>query len=212
MVEPGYPAAIPGTGLVLRPWDGALVDQVASWGVHGFPYEAFDLAHLRDPARASATLARMRDLSQHRNFIACEAGQAVGRLSVNLRDPAGLYIWGVHVPPEHEGRGVCRRMVSALVDWLSCELPGRSFVLTSNAFAVRAHAAYRAVGFEVIETRWTYDQSVAEGIGRVPAKLWRPLQPHLRFQGGRWEVRSYLFYRPASHAGQPVASPAAALA
>jgi RimJ/RimL family protein N-acetyltransferase len=210
MAGPGYPEMIPGEGLVLRPWEIGLVEQLARWSEHGFPYQAFDLAHLRDPARATATLARMREPNQHRNFIACQGGQAVGRVSVNLRDPAGLYIWGVHVPPDHEGRGVCRRMVAALLGWLEQEQPGRGFVLTSNAFAARAHAAYRSLGFEVSETRWHYDQHVAAHLWSVPPAVRRPVQPHLRFQSGRWEIRTYVFRRPSK--GRACSQPAAAAA
>src|SRR6185503_12846802 len=116
--EAVYPATIEAYGLALRPWDEQLVRRAAAWGERGFPYHAFDLGHLGDPLRARAHLARMLDDGPHRHFVACEGGEAVGRVSVNLRDLTGLYIWSVHVPPEHEGRGVCRRMLAGLMEWL----------------------------------------------------------------------------------------------
>ena len=191
-----YPASIAGDGLELRPWDADLVAQMAHWGERGFPYHAFDLGHLRDPTRARAELIRAREAGLHRHFVACEGGVAVGRVSVNLHDRAGLYLWAVHVPPEHERRGVCRRMLTALLAWLEAERPGPDFVLTANTFAERAHRAYFALGFEVAKTRWHYDRPLAEALWRVPREQRRAIESHLRFHKGHWEVRTYLMKRP----------------
>lgn len=189
---------IQGDGLVLRPWDQEALRQMATWGARGFPYNAFDMGYLRDPQRAAATLAWTNQERTHRHFVAGEGDAAVGRVSVNLRDPAGLYLWGVHVPPEHEGRGICRRMLAALMAWLEREHPGPGFVLTTNTFAERAHRAYFALGFEITETRWQYDRALAEALWKVPAEEREPIAGHVRFHAGRWEVRTYLMRRPAA--------------
>ncbi len=191
-----YPAAIAGDGLELRPWDAGLVAQLAHWGERGFPYHAFDLGHLRNPARARAELTRAREAGPHRHFIACEGDTAVGRVSVNLQDRAGLYLWAVHVPPEHERRGVCRRMLAALLSWLEAEYPGPDFVLTTNTFAERAHHAYFVLGFEIGDTRWHYDRPLAEALWHAPREQRRAIEGHLRLRKGRWEVRTYLMVRP----------------
>lgn len=199
----GHPFAIEGHGLVLRLWDEELVDQMAAWTLHGFPYHAFDLDYLRDPDRARAALERMRQPRPHIHLVATERGMAVGRVSVNLEDVAGLYLWSVHVPPEHEGKGVCRRMLATLIPWLEVQHPGRQVVLTSNAFAERAHRAYRALGFQQTGTRWQYDRELAMGLTTCTPEQREEIAPYLRFSAGRWEVRSFVFARPA---GLPVSS------
>jgi RimJ/RimL family protein N-acetyltransferase len=192
-----YPEAIEGDGVLLRPWDEGLVAQMAAWTVRGFPYHAFDMDFLRDPARARSALARHRAPGPHRHFIACEGETAVGRVSVNLRDQAGIYFWGVHVPEEHGRRGVCRRMLEALIAWLEERYPlGNGFVLSTNAFATHAHRAYRAVGFEIDETRWHYDKQIADELWRVPQSLRAPISSFIRFHGGQWEVRIHIMRRP----------------
>jgi RimJ/RimL family protein N-acetyltransferase len=198
-----YPREVVGNGLVLRPWDRGLVRQMGDWGQRGFPYHAFDLGYLRDPERAAATLAWTREPGPQRHFVAVEGETAVGRVAVNLRDVSGLYIWGVHVPPEHEGRGVCRRMLAALMDWLEPSYPGRPFVLSSNTFAEHAHRAYFALGFEVVETRWHYDRELADMLWRAGAEGRRPIAQHIRFHGGRWEVRTHVLRR---NSGIPIAT------
>lgn len=184
-----------GDQLELRSWDENLVGQMGHWGERGFPFQAFDLGYLKDPLRAKAMLAWANEDGPHRHFVACEGGKAVGRVSVNLRDESGLYLWAVHVPPEHEGRGVCRRMLAALITWLEAEHPGQDFVLSSNTFAGHAHRAYFALGFRIAETRWHFDREIAEALPLAPRALREPLQPHLRFQSGRWEVRTHVMRR-----------------
>jgi ribosomal protein S18 acetylase RimI-like enzyme len=186
---------IEGYGLVLRGWDDDLVPQLAAWGHRGFPYHAFDLTALTDPFRRPSTLSRYRDVAQHRHYVACEAGVPVGRASVNLNDTTGLYLWSVHVPPEHEGRGVCRRMLAALIEALEADHPGRDFALTTNSFATSAHRAYRALDFETQETRWHYDREIAEQLWRVSPEARAPIATHIRFHGGRWEVRVFTMKR-----------------
>lgn len=198
MSEATYPPLIEGDGLVLRPWDLDLIRQMAAWREHGFPYHAFDLSHLADPLQAAAALARTREEGRHRYFVACEGGTAVGRVSVNLQDAAGLYLWAVHVPPEHQGRGVAQRMLTAVMGWLEEACPGRDFVLTSNSFAERAHRTYRGLGFEIIETRWHFDKEIAERLWRVPPADREPIARHIRFQNGRWQVRAHVFRRKQS--------------
>ena len=191
-----YPPPIEGEGLVLRPWDAGLVRQMAGWGERGFPYHAFDLGYLRQPARAAGSLAWTHENGPHRHFVACEGETAVGRVSINLSDNAGLYLWAVHVPPEHAGRGVCRRMLAALMRWLEASNPGPDFVLSSNTFAEHAHRAYTSLGFKVVETRWHFDREIAEQLWKVPAARREEIARHIRFHAGRWEVRTYVFRRP----------------
>lgn len=198
-VPPGglYPHPLDGYGLVLRPWDPDLVAQMAGWGLRGFPYHPFDLGHLRDPVSAAAALARVHSPGPHRHFVAVEGEAAVGRVSVNLRDAAGLYLWAVHVPPEHEGRGVARRMLATVMEWLEVEYPHTDFVLTANTFAERAHRAYFALGFTIAETRWHFDREIAEELWKVTAERRAPVLEHLRFVGGQWQVRTHLMRRQA---------------
>lgn len=195
-VEIAPTPVIEGYGLTLRPWDEDLVRQMAAWGERGFPYHAFDLGYLRDPARAASALAGTRENGPHRHFIACEGETAIGRVSVNLRDESGLYLWSVHVPPEHEGRGVCRRMLAALMDWLENRYPASDFVLTTNTFADHAHRAYEALGFTIWETRWHYDREIADMLWKVTPAVREPIAKHIRFQSGRWEVRTHVMRRP----------------
>jgi RimJ/RimL family protein N-acetyltransferase len=195
MGEAKYPPPIAGEGLVLRPWDAGLIRQMAAWREHGFPYHAFDLAHLTDPGQAAAALARTHEEGRHRHFVACEGDMAIGRVSVNLQDSAGLYLWAVHVPPEHQGRGVARRMLTTMMGWLEEEYPGPDFVLTSNSFAERAHRTYVALGFEIAETRWHFDREIADRLWRVSPVEREPIARYIRFQNGRWQVRAHVFRR-----------------
>lgn len=191
-----YPAEIPGDGLVLCPWDRDLLRQVANWSERGFPYHAFDMGRLRDPVEAETMLRQTAEMGPHRHFIAVEDGVAVGRLAVNLRDEAGFYIWGVHVPEEHGRRGICRRMVDALVRWLEAQYPaGPAFLLSTNAFAVHAHRAYRAAGFTIAETRWYFDRELAQSLWKVTPELRASIAEHIRFHHGRWEVRVHIMRR-----------------
>jgi RimJ/RimL family protein N-acetyltransferase len=201
-----YPPPIEGHGLVLCRWDAVLARQMDRWEHHGFPFHAFDLTDLRDPNRAAALIGRMREDTSHRHFVACEDGIAVGRASVNLYDAAGLYLWAVHVPPEHEGRGVCRRMLATLMTWLETAYPTRDFVLTTNTFAVRAHAAYEALGFRVAESTWHFDRELAAALWRAPASRREEIARHTRFMNGRWEVRVQVMRR---RRGAPMQVPAA---
>lgn len=189
-------SSIEGFGLELRPWDAELVRQMAAWGERGFPFHAFDMGHLRDPAQAEAALLVAQQKSPHHHYVACEDGRAVGRVSVNLQDLSGLYIWAVHVPPEHAGRGVCRRMLAALMSHLEAALPAApEFILSSNTFAEPAHRAYRALGFEVVETRWHFDKEIAERLWKVGPVQREPIGRHIRFHSGRWQVRTWVFKR-----------------
>jgi RimJ/RimL family protein N-acetyltransferase len=178
---------------------------MARWGTHEFPYHAFNLDHLSDRRKASAALASVQESKQHRHFVACENGVAVGRLSLNLKDSAGLYIWAVHVPPEHEGRGIARRMVALLMDSIESVAPGPDFVLATHTFAERAHRAYRALGFAIAETKWTFDTEIARELWKVDSDLRAPITEHIRFRNGRWEVRTYIMRRERGSAGHAMA-------
>ena len=94
-------------------------------------------------------------------------------------------------------------MLATLIPWLEVQHPGRQVVLTSNAFAERAHRAYRALGFQQTGTRWQYDRELAMGLATCTPEQREEIAPYLRFSAGRWEVRSFVFARPA---GLPVSS------
>ncbi len=198
-------AILSGEGLELRPWDEDLVRQMGRWSAHGFPYHAFDLVHLRDRRRASAALASVREATVHRHYVACEDGRAVGRFSVNLDDPGGMYFWAVHVPPEHQGRHVCQRMMGVAIRAMEAEKPARDFVLTSHAFALRAHAAYFRLGFHIAETRWLFDQEIARELWKVGHDLREPIAPFTRMRNGRWEVQSFVMTRPGQRSREGLA-------
>ena len=198
--HPPYPAELSGHGLELRPWSKELIAQMASWGERGFPYQAFDLGYLRDPARAAAALSWAKEETRHRHFVAVENGVAIGRCSVNLEDENGLYIWAVHVPPEHEGRGVARRMLAVLMTWLEDAATGFDFILTTNTFAEHAHRVYFALGFSVIDTLWVHDEGISRAMWDVPYDRRRQVSAHIRFFDGAWQVRQHLMQRRAGTA------------
>ncbi len=210
--HPPNPADLSGHGLELRPWSAELVAQMATWGERGFPYQAFDLGYLRDKARAAATLEWSVAEARHRHFVAVENGIAIGRCSVNLEDDNGLYIWAVHVPPEHEGRGVARRMLAVLMNWLEQVAPGYDFILTTNTFAEHAHRVYFALGFTVLETLWVHDEGISRAIWDVPFEQRRRVSPHIRFFDGAWQVRQHLMQRRAGTPMQVRSGTAAAAA
>lgn len=195
--HPPYPPAIEGNGLELRPWSAELIAQMGNWRERGFPYQAFDLGHLRDSARAASALEWSSSESRHRHFVAVEDGVAVGRCSVNLEDDNGLYIWAVHVPPEHDSRGVARRMLATLMTWLESVAPGFDFILTTNTFAEHAHRAYFALGFSVIETIWVTDDGITKAMWQVPVEQRQLVRHHIRFHDGGWQVRQHLMQRRA---------------
>ena len=184
--------AIKGAGLELRPWDRGLVKQLAAWGEHGFPYGAFDLGYLRDPKEAENALNFAIKGTKHLHFIACEDSLAVGRVSVNLQDPAGLYIWSVHVPPEHTRRRVAYRMLNVLIRWLVEKYPTKEIVLTVNAFAQHAYNLYLSLGFEMRDTLWRFDPKLNEEIKQASSDRRSVLKNRIRFINNRWEVMTYL--------------------
>lgn len=188
---------LPGEGLELRPWDAGVLREMAAWGERGFPFTAFDMGYLKDPARMADFAGWLEREERHLHFAACEDGRAVGRVSVNMRDPAGIYIWGVHVPPEHEGRGVCTRMLSALLAWLDERDGCGELVLSVNTFAHNARRIYERLGFHPAETRWLYDAVLDADLRRVSPGPRGPVEGHVRFRNGRWEVRTNLMRRPA---------------
>ncbi len=188
---------ISGYGLRLVPWDAERLAEMGRWGERGFPYHAFDLGYLRDPERVKSMLGWAKEHNEHRHFVALEDGVAVGRISVNLSDESGLYLWSIHVPPEHEGRGVARRMMAALMTWLEVTVPGRDFILATNGFAEHAHRAYYATGFTILETRWVVDDHIARMLWKVEKERRRPVLDYMRFAGRQWQVQQHLMTRKA---------------
>ena len=196
--SPYSPAAYPvleGEGLVIRGWDGETIAAAAQWRDYPFPYQAFNVDHLRDPVRARELLDAVIHPGRHRHFVAIEGGEPVGRVSVNLEDPSGLYIWSVHVPPEHEGRGVCRRMLAVVIRWLESTYSGRTCLLNSAAYAEHAHRAYFALGFRITETIWRHDRELEEAMWRTSKAERSTIASHMRFINGHWEARTYVMRR-----------------
>ncbi len=194
-IEPEAPV-IMGHGLQVRLWDGDLLLQMSAWGERGFPFSAFDMGFLKEPARMAEFTGWLGRDNRHLHLAAIEADRAVGRVSVNFRDPAGIYIWGVHVPPEYEGRGVCTRMLQALLGWLDTRDCGE-LVLSVNSFAHGARRIYERLGFAPVETRWQFDPALDADLRRLPPGQHGPVEGHVRFSLGRWEVRTFLMRRPA---------------
>ncbi len=178
-----------GEGLELRPWDEGLALQMAQWGERGFPYAGFNLGYLKNAVSRAETLAFVHAQDQHRHFVGCREGIAVGRVSVNVEDRAGCYLWAVHVPPEREGQGIARAMLRVVCGWLRETYPEREVLLTTNSFAERAHRTYEAVGFEVVETRWQGDTALSGALLTLTHEERQPIESHIRFRNGRWEVR-----------------------
>lgn len=192
--HPDYPE-LAGEGLVLRPWDEALIAAALQWRDHPFPYQAFNVGYLRDPSRAAELLGNVRSPGRHRHYAAVEGGVPVGRVSVNLEDPAGLYLWSVHVPPEHEGRGVCRRMLAVLITWLELKNPSRSCLLNSSAFSRHAHRAYFALGFRITDSVWRQDQELQEAFAAASPEGRASVKDDVRFVDGYLETRTYIMRR-----------------
>ena len=183
---------VKGEGLELCIWDSQLLEQLASWGERGFPYGAFDLGYLRNRKEAEEALNFALNGTKHLHFIACEDSVAAGRVSVNLEDPAGLYIWSVHVPPEHARRRVAYRMLTVLIKWLEGKYPNQEIVLTVNAFANHARRLYLSLGFTVRDTLWRFDSKLNEEIYQVSASSRHDLGDTVRLKNSRWEVMTYL--------------------
>lgn len=196
--RPNPPAReISGYGLRLVPWNADLLAEMGRWGERGFPYHAFDLGYLRQPERVKSVLAWTEERREHRHYAAVENGVAVGRISVNLQDETGLYLWSIHVPPEHEGRGIARRMIAALMTSLEITHPGLDFILATNGFATPAHRVYHALGFTILETRWLVDEEIAKALWKVDKERRKPIMEHMRFAGRQWQVRQHLMVRRA---------------
>jgi ribosomal protein S18 acetylase RimI-like enzyme len=97
-------------------------------------------------ARALEHVEHGRSLAGCATWVAHdEAGTPVGWIGVGEpRDddpPASVELWSLYVAPEHQGAGVARHLVEAIVPAGPCYL----WVLQGNE---RAIAFYRKVGFE----------------------------------------------------------------
>lgn len=191
---PDYPE-LRGEGLALRPWDDELIASALGWQDHAFPYQAFNLGHTLDVGRAAELLANARAPGRHRHYAAVEGGVPVGRVSVNLEDPAGLYLWSVHVPPDHEGRGVCRRMLAVMISWLEYRHPTRSCLLNSSAFSLHAHRAYFALGFRITDAVWRQDAELQDAWRSATTDQQEAVRDHVRTVDGQMETRTYIMRR-----------------
>jgi ribosomal protein S18 acetylase RimI-like enzyme len=120
---------------LLGPDDSAVLRHVAD--------DVFDNAV--DPALAAAFLADPR----HHLVVAEDDGLVVGFVSavdyIHPDKPAELWINETGVAPTHQGRGLAKRMLAAILDHgraLGCTA---AWVLTDRSNAA-ANALYRAVG------------------------------------------------------------------
>lgn len=70
-------------------------------------------------------------------------GADIGMLSVEYR-ATEVYLGRIEVRPEHQGRGIGTRLITALLD--EAEQQGKDLVLDVLAVNHRAHALYRRLG------------------------------------------------------------------
>ena len=78
-----------------------------------------------------------------RGWVAEAGGQVVG---FAIGDAVRSNVWALFVDPEHEGRGIGRRLHDALLDWLFAA--GAERVWLSTDPGTRAEAFYQAARWE----------------------------------------------------------------
>ncbi|MEU9017445.1 GNAT family N-acetyltransferase [Actinomadura sp. NPDC048394] len=74
-------------------------------------------------------------------------GADIGMLSVEYR-ATEVYLGRIEVRPEHQGRGIGTRLITALLD--EAEQQGKDLVLDVLAVNHRAHALYRRLGLREV--------------------------------------------------------------
>ena len=82
-----------------------------------------------------------------RGWTAVVAGRIVG---FAIADRVRSNVWALFVDPEHEGRGVGRRLHDVMVDWLFAS--GADPIWLSTAPGSRAEGFYRAAGWVAMGT------------------------------------------------------------
>jgi ribosomal protein S18 acetylase RimI-like enzyme len=97
-------------------------------------------------AKAGITEASVTQMlaATHKGWV-CEAdGQVVGFAMGNRSNGE---LWVVAVLPEHEGRGIGRRLVELVQDWLFAGGCAEVWLWTSPNVATRAYHLYRKLGW-----------------------------------------------------------------
>jgi len=84
---------------------------------------------------------------QRRSYVAVAEGEIVGVCGVSTGDEA-LYIFGLGVAPQHQGKGYGRAMVLHIVAELQSE--NRDIEIEVDSENMRAFHLYKTSGFEVI--------------------------------------------------------------
>ena len=102
---------------------------------------------LSDPSRVT-----LRDYQDHlgpagQAWVFEEAGEVLG-FSAATRESAT--IWALFVHPDHEGRGIGRRLLDCAVDWLWAQ--GATQVGLTTGAGTRAEGFYRAAGWREAST------------------------------------------------------------
>lgn len=97
---------------------------------------------LSDPGRVT-----LRDYQEHlgpagQTWVHEEAGDILGFSAATL---ATATIWALFVHPDHEGRGIGRRLLNCAVDWLWSQ--GATQVGLATGAGTRAEGFYRAAGW-----------------------------------------------------------------
>jgi GNAT superfamily N-acetyltransferase len=97
---------------------------------------------LSDPGRVT-----LHDYEDHlgpagQTWVHDEGGEILGFAAATL---ATATIWALFVHPDHEGRGIGRRLLDCAVDWLGSQ--GATEVGLTTGAGTRAEGFYRAAGW-----------------------------------------------------------------
>lgn len=85
-------------------------------------------------------------------------GEVVGFLMWGLDDDGSLWLGGIIVDADHQGRGVGRAMVTGALELLAPRAGDAGFALSYEPANTRAAGLYRSLGF--VETGETEDDEV----------------------------------------------------
>ncbi len=138
-------------------------------GEFGTPEDAVPIFHLDFPNEA---LRPTRCL-----FALDPAGVPVATVSLWTGDKLGPMLPRVHwvaTDPAHEGRGLCKALLTAAMDVSAREYPGVPVFLTTQTTSWPAVRLYRRFGFEPVPERpanWSGDWQPEEGWNIINRKI-----------------------------------------
>jgi GNAT superfamily N-acetyltransferase len=102
-----------------------------------------DLEQLRQRGITPDSVARDFEAQHRKGFVAEDHGRVVGFC---IGDADSECVWALFVLPAYEGRGLGRRLLGAVVDWLwEC---GAQRVWLTTGPATRAARFYRHLGWQ----------------------------------------------------------------